>query len=280
MKIASFETADEQSFGILEGDRIRVADPSLRRRFPDLRALLAGDALAELPGGCSQHTVAAADVRFLPTIPRPDKLICVGVNYRPHMEEMGRDEPRHPLLFVRFPGSQVGHDQPLVGPAVSEQYDFEGELAVVIGQPAHRLHRDDAHAVIAGYTCFMDGSVRDWQRHSTQMTAGKNFARSGAMGPCLATADELPPEAEMTLATRLNGELMQRGRLDELIFPVAELIEYISAFTELLPGDVIATGTPGGVGAARTPPVWLTDGDRIEVEIPGIGVLANTVRAN
>jgi len=267
------------AYGILDGDRVRAADDSFTRRYADLRAVLDAGVLAELPQRCTGRPLPQASIRFLPTIPNPDKVICVGVNYRPHVEEMGRDIPEHPVLFVRFAASQVGHLECLLKPAASEQFDFEGELAVVIGRRARHVSRDDAWSFIAGVTCFMDGSVRDWQRHTMQFTAGKNFLRSGSMGPWLATPDELPEPEDIQLETRVNGSVMQKGRLTDLIFPIPELIEYCSTFAELLPGDVIATGTPGGVGAARKPPVWLGDGDRVEIDIAGVGTLINPVCA-
>ena len=205
------------------------------------------------------------------------KILCVGVNYRPHIEEMGRDIPEYPVVFVRFGSSLVGDGEPVIRPQVSEQFDFEGELAVIIGKPARHVSREDAFDYIAGYCCFLDGSVRDWQRHTGQFTAGKNFERSGAIGPMVAAEDVGDPTA-LELTTRVNGEVMQEGRVSDLVFDIPALVEYCSTFTELQPGDVIATGTPGGVGAARRPPVWLKDGDLVEVAISGLGVLSNPVR--
>lgn len=204
------------------------------------------------------------------------KILCVGVNYRPHIEEMGRAVPSHPVVFIRYPDSLVGPGEALVRPAVSERFDFEGELAVVIGTECRNVTRDRAMAYVAGYCCFMDGSVRDWQNHTPQFTAGKNFEQSGAIGPLVAI-DKAPPLESLELTTRVNGQVMQQGRVADLVFDVPYLIEYISTFTRLRPGDVIATGTPGGVGAARQPPVWLRAGDVVEVDIPGIGRLENPV---
>ncbi len=201
----------------------------------------------------------------------------MGVNYRPHIEEMGREIPEHPVVFVRFPGSLVNAGEAMLRPRVSEQYDFEGELAIVIGKAARHVSRADAYDYVGGYCCFMDGSVRDWQRHTGQFTAGKNFERSGAIGPMVPAAQIQDPTA-LELTTRVNGKVMQRGRISELVFDIPALVEYCSTFTELRPGDIIATGTPGGVGAARKPPVWLRDGDTVEVEISGLGVLSNPVR--
>ncbi len=201
----------------------------------------------------------------------------MGVNYRPHIEEMGRKVPEYPVVFARFPESVVGNGEAIIRPAVSEQLDFEGELAVVIGREAHRVAKETALDYVAGYCCFMDGSVRDWQRHTMQFTPGKNFDRSGAIGP-MVPVSEIPDPTALELTTRVNGEIMQRGRVADLVFDIPTLIEYCSTFMTLKPRDVIATGTPGGVGAARNPPVWLADGDRVEVEISRIGVLANPVR--
>lgn len=205
------------------------------------------------------------------------RILCVGVNYLPHIREMGREVPERPVVFIRFPASLVGQNEPVIRPAVSEKFDFEGELALVIGKPAHRVPRSDALDYVAGYCCFLDGSVRDWQTHTSQFTPGKNFDRSGAIGPPV-PASEIGDPATLTLTTRVNGTVMQTGALADLVFDVPDLIAYCSTFTELRPGDVIATGTPGGVGAARNPPVWLRDGDLVEVDIPGVGVLRNPVR--
>jgi 2-keto-4-pentenoate hydratase/2-oxohepta-3-ene-1,7-dioic acid hydratase in catechol pathway len=278
VKVASFEVNGRASYGVIRGGEAYEAGKDWRRRHPDLRAVLAADRLGKLPEACDEAPLVADDLSYLPVIPRPDKILCVGVNYRPHVEEMGRDIPSKPVVFVRFAGSVVGHRQPIVRPTVSEQYDFEGELAVVIGRRGRHVQRRDALDHVAGYTCFMDGSVRDWQGHTNQFTPGKNFDSSGAVGPCLATSSEITDPSNLQLVTRVNGEEMQSGRLDELIFDIPSLIEYCSTFTELLPGDLIATGTPGGVGAARTPPLWLRNGDTVEVEIDGVGVLRNPVR--
>jgi len=276
MKLVSFQVGDRHTYGAVVGDRFNEPTQAFRERYPDLRAVIAAGKLAELETGTgTSHD--ADSVCCLPPIPNPDKIICIGVNYRPHIEEMGRDVPEHPVVFVRFAGSQTGHRQPLVRPQISERFDFEGELAVVIGKPARHVTRDEALEYVAGYSCFMDGSVRDWQNHTMQFTAGKNFAASGSMGPWLVTRDEIPDPETLGLSTRVNGKLMQEGRLADLVFDIPALIVYCSTFAELLPGDVIATGTPGGVGAARTPPLWLRDGDLVEVDIPGVGLLVNPV---
>jgi 2-keto-4-pentenoate hydratase/2-oxohepta-3-ene-1,7-dioic acid hydratase in catechol pathway len=278
MKVASFRTDHRRTYGIAADAEVFEAAPDWREQYPDLRSVLGSGALADLAEHCVGNGVPVDAVEFLPPIPNPDKILCVGVNYRPHVEEMGRELPDRPVVFVRFAGSMTGHGQPLIRPRVSEQFDFEGELAVVIGRPARHVRAADADDVIAGYACFMDGSVRDWQRHTAQFTAGKNFEQSGALGPVLTTRDEVTHLGRIRLETRVNGEIMQQGCIGDLIFDVPALIEYCSTFTRLVPGDVIATGTPGGVGAARKPPVWLRAGDDVEVEIGGVGCLRNPVR--
>jgi len=277
VKIASFGIDARQTYGVARDGRVTEATPGFRDRYPDLRSVLAGDALSQLEHNIGDQTHELEEIKFLPVIPNPDKVLCVGANYRPHIREMGRPVPERPVVFVRFSGSQTGHGREVLRPRVSERFDFEGELAVIIGRPARHVRRESAYDYIAGYCCFMDGSVRDWQTHTPQFTPGKNFHRSGAMGPYLVTCDEVQDPACLLLETRVNGELMQEGCLAELVFDIPALIEYCSTFTELLPGDVIATGTPGGVGAARKPPVWLRDGDRVEVDIGPVGLLANRV---
>lgn len=278
MRVASFRIDERRTYGVLRGNEVFEATPDWRQCHPDLRSTLDNGALAEFGRHCVAGGIPVDAVEFLPAIPNPDKILCVGVNYRPHVEEMGREVPTRPVVFVRFAGSLTGHGQPLLRPRVSEQFDFEGELAVIIGRRARHVRAADAGGFIAGYACFMDGSVRDWQRHTPQFTPGKNFEQSGALGPVLTTCDEVAHPERLRLETRVNGRVMQQGCAGDLIFDVAVLIEYCSTFTELLPGDVIATGTPGGVGAARKPPVWLRAGDEVEVEIGGVGCLRNPVR--
>jgi len=277
MKLASFKVNNKSTYGVLSGGELREPGNAFRARYPDLRSAIAAGALEELESSDIEASYDVDSVQFLPLIPNPDKILCVGVNYRPHIEEMGRDIPDHPVVFVRFSGSQAGHRQPVLRPQASEKFDFEGELAIVVGKPARHVSRVDALDYIAGYCCFMDGSVRDWQKHTMQFTPGKNFDSSGSMGPWLVTSDEVADPTVLTLTTRVNGEIMQEGRVADLLFDIPALIEYCSTFTQLLPGDVIATGTPGGVGAARTPPRWLKAGDSVEVDIPGVGLLVNPV---
>ncbi|MGD8340891.1 MAG: fumarylacetoacetate hydrolase family protein [Gammaproteobacteria bacterium] len=279
MRVVSFVADGRPSFGLAVDDGI-VDSGARLGDVGDLFELLQSGRLEELRA----DEAAAADfgfdeVRFLPVIANPAaKILCIGINYRPHMLEMGREPPSHPVVFVRFSNSLVGHDEPLIRPTVSEKFDFEGELAVIIGKRARQVSRAEALDHVAGFACFNDGSVRDFQRHSGQFTPGKNFVASGSLGPWMATRDEIPNPAALELTTRLNGEVVQQESTGELIFGIAELIEYITIWTELMPGDIIATGTPGGVGAGRTPPLWMRPGDRVEVEISGVGSLRNEVR--
>jgi 2-keto-4-pentenoate hydratase/2-oxohepta-3-ene-1,7-dioic acid hydratase in catechol pathway len=259
------------------GHAIVEAPAAFRARYDDLDAVLQAGALGELrDAGTSAIAIDLDDVQLVPPIVGP-RIFCIGINYRSHSEEMGRAASDHPTVFVRFPSSLVGHGAPLLRPRASDRFDYEGELAVVIGRPGRRIARADSLDHVAGYACFNDGSVRDYQRHTSQFTAGKNFDRSGSFGPWLVTADEAGDPTALTLTTRLNGEVMQHSTTDLLIFDVAEIIEYLSEFTELRAGDIIATGTPGGVGVARDPAVFMQPGDTIEVDISGIGVLRNEI---
>ncbi|MDR5654809.1 fumarylacetoacetate hydrolase family protein [Ruixingdingia sedimenti] len=276
MRLVSFLTGGQPSYGVAEGNGLREAAAGFRSRYPDLRAVLTANAVAEL-GRSLDRRFGIDAVTLLPPVPNPDKILCVGLNYLSHIRETGREAPRHPSIFVRFPSSVRGHGVPLIRPRVSAQFDFEGELAVVIGRPGRRIAAADAMDHVAGYSAFNDGSIRDFQRHTTQFWPGKSFDDSGSMGPWLVTRDDLPDPAAQHLRTLLNGEVMQSAPLSDLAFTIPDIIAYVSQVTELLPGDIIATGTPGGVGLFREPPVFMRPGDRIEVEITGIGTLSNPV---
>ncbi len=223
--------------------------------------------------------VALDEIDLLPPIPTPARIICVGVNYADHAAESDRaaEPPGHPVLFTRFASSLVGHGQPLERPAASRQFDWEGELAVVIGRRAHLIGRETALDHVAGYSCFMDGTLRDWQRHTSQFTPGKNFDRSGAWGPWIVTADGIPDPGALSLTTTVDGEVVQQAPTSLMIHDVEAIVSYCSMFTTLEPGDVIATGTPAGVGFARTPQRWLEPGSEVRVEISSIGTLVNPV---
>jgi len=279
MRLASFHTAAQgASYGAVTDKGIVDLRRYLGNQFPDLKALIAGNGFSQVGQYLSsqadyQHT----DISWLPVIPNPDKIICVGLNYQEHVVETGRDNTEQPAIFLRLPESQVGHRQPIARPRESKHLDFEAEIAVIVGKAGRRIPQKDAWGYVAGYSCYNDGSVRDWQRHTVQWTAGKNFARTGAFGPWMVTADEIAPDTVLTLSCRLNGQRMQHATTEMMIFKIPRLIEYISTFTTLAPGDVIVTGTPGGVGARRNPPLWMKPDDTVEVEVDKVGILINTI---
>lgn len=278
MKLAAFRLEGRESWGAVQGGGIVEAPAGLRAQAPDIAtalalapALLAESFRAALP------PIAPSAVQWLPPISRPGRILCVGLNYRAHVEEVGREMPRHPSVFLRASDTLVGHGAQIVRPTLSEQLDFEGELALVIGRGGYRLREADALAAVGGYTCFNDVSVRDFQKHS--VTAGKNFPTTGPCGPWVVTADEIADPGALTVQTRLNGRVMQQAAVHTLVYSLAHLVSYLSSLAPLRAGDIIATGTPAGVGSGRKPPLWMQPGDEIEVEICGIGTLANTVVA-
>ncbi|AJZ88003.1 5-oxopent-3-ene-1,2,5-tricarboxylate decarboxylase [Klebsiella michiganensis] len=275
MKLASYLLQGQRSYGVVTPEGIIDLGRRLGSRFADLKALLAADAVNEaLAFAGVKADVALADVRWLPVIERPEKILCVGMNYADKRKEFDQHNPA-PTLFVRFADSQTGHDSPVLKPHHSSEFDYEGELAVIIGQGGVNISAADALSHVAGYSCYMDGSARDWQ-HSW-FTAGKNWPQTGAFGPWMTTADEISDPHDLAIRTWLNGRMVQEDNTSSMIHKVAELIEYISTFTSLSAGDVIITGSPGGVGKKRTPPLFMKPGDRIEVEIERIGHLSNVI---
>lgn len=280
MKLTSFRHLGGQSFGAVVEGGIFDLGARLAPRFPDLRSLL-GDAgaLADVKGMIAGAKPDFRDGNFdyLPVIPNPDKIFCVGLNYRAHVEETGRTETTKPVIFFRVAACQIGHEQPIIRPRVSDKLDFEGEVAVIIGKPGRHIPLEKAYEHVAGYACYNDGSVRDWQMHTGQMGPGKNFKATGAFGPWMVTADEVPDPAKLELTTRLNGQVMQNTTLDKLIFSIPELINYVSTFIELESGDVIVSGTPGGVGVKRDPQVFMKPGDIVEIEVSQVGILRNSI---
>ncbi len=311
MRLVTFETGGEVRFGALQGDYIVdlvEADRASRRMqnqassgldpaaFPTsvLDFLNAGEAarqraaqalaFAQDPENLRAlvrvgSAVAPSQVRFLPPVPRPGKIFCLGRNYREHAAEMGGEAPEYPMLFAKFANTLIGHGQPIVLPAVSDKVDYEAELAVVIGRRGHNISEETALDYVAGYSVFNDVSVRDWQKRTLQWLQGKTFDGTGPMGPALVTRDEVKDPHALGIALRLNGQVMQCANTSQFIFPIPAVIHYISQIATLEPGDVIATGTPSGVGFARKPPVFLKAGDMVEVEIESIGVLRNAVAA-
>ena len=279
MKLVSFSRNGQQSYGAVTDKGVVDLGAVLGARYADLKALLAADAVAEAAAVVAQGRASfgLADVTLLPVIPNPGKIWCCGLNYGEHVRETNREITEQPTFFLRVADSQVGHEQAMVRPPESTQFDYEAEIAVVIGRPGRRIAEADAGQHVAGYACYNDGSVRDWQRHTSQWVPGKNFWRTGGFGPWMVTSDEIPFGTLMTLTTRLNGEELQRATTDMMIHSIARQIAYVSTIAPLEQGDVIVTGTPGGVGARRNPPVWMKAGDVVEIEVDRIGVLRNTV---
>jgi 2-keto-4-pentenoate hydratase/2-oxohepta-3-ene-1,7-dioic acid hydratase in catechol pathway len=280
MKLASFKVDGRASYGAVSGSGIIDLGRKLSK-YPTLLDLMRAGALAEArvtAAGPADYQVK--DVEMLPPIPAPEKNICVGINYPDRNAEYkdGREVPKYPNLFLRFPTSIVGTDVPIVRPKVSDKFDYEGEVVLVIGKEGRHIPRESALSYVGGVTLGNEGSVRDWLRHGTlNVTQGKNFDKSGSVGPWLVTSDEADPAKPFHVTTRVNGEVRQDDTTDRLTWGFAGLINYISTFATLKPGDLIWTGTPTGAGVHRNPPVWLKPGDVVEVEVPEIGVLRNRV---
>lgn len=276
MKLVSYRVAGVDRFGAVQGDT--VSDLSQALGVPDLKSLIAAtDWELAVAAARGSQAFSLSSVELLPPIPNPAKIIAVGLNYRDHVAESKRAESAFPVLFPRFADTQIGHRSPIWLPRNSTALDFEGELAVIIGKPGRHIDKASAMGHVAGYSCYNDGSLRDWQRHTDQHFPGKNFPHTGGFGPWLVTVDEVGDVDALELTTRLNGDIMQRARCETMIFKIPELISYISGFTALSAGDVIVTGTPSGVGAARNPKLFMKAGDVVEVEISRIGILVNEV---
>ena len=280
MSFVSFEIAGQSSYGLWKDEDhwLQVPD-AFQAQYPDLKSAITADKLDECAAITRQsgQAVTSAQARLLPVIPNPSKIFCVGLNYKSHVAETKRADSEHPAIFTRFVDSLTAHNAPLPHPKETTRFDFEGELAVIIGKGGRHITQAQAFEHIAGYACFNDGTARDWQRHTHQWIPGKNFPLTGPLGPFMATREEIPDVNQLTLESRLNGEVMQHASVADLIFTLPVIIEYLSSFTQLYPGDVIATGTPGGVGDRREPPVYMKAGDVIEVEITGLGTLRNVV---
>jgi 2-keto-4-pentenoate hydratase/2-oxohepta-3-ene-1,7-dioic acid hydratase in catechol pathway len=279
VKLISFLHHNTPSYGIVQGDDVLNLTPILGAQAPDLKSLIAHNMLDQAAKALASHKpdLKFADLHLLPVIPNPNKIVCVGLNYADHVRETGRELTESPALFLRVSESQIGHGQNIVRPPESHRLDYEGEIAVVIGKGGRRISEADSWSHIAGYACYNDGSIRDWQVSTTQWTAGKNFWRTGGFGPWMVTADEIKPDQKMTLITRLNGQELQRATTDMMIHSIPRQIAYISTFIPLEAGDVIVTGTPGGVGNKRTPQVFMKPGDVVEIEVDAVGILRNGI---
>jgi 5-carboxymethyl-2-hydroxymuconate isomerase len=282
VQFASFQIEGRPTFGCVVGDGVVDLGRRLAPRFRSLLEVLRAGALAEVMAHAAgvRADYALAQVRLLPPVVAPEKIICIGVNYANRNEEYadGSALPKYPSMFMRTPGSLVGHEEPIIRPKVSDQFDYEGEIVLAIGREGRHIAHEDALAHVAGLTLCNEGSVRDWMRHGKfNVTQGKNFDASGSLGPFLTTVDEIDWTTPLRLTTRVNGEVRQHDTTASLIFSFADIIVYLSTFTTLRPGDLIATGTPTGAGARFDPPVWLIPGDVVEIEVPGIGLLRNEV---
>jgi 2-keto-4-pentenoate hydratase/2-oxohepta-3-ene-1,7-dioic acid hydratase in catechol pathway len=281
MKLLSYLFRDSRRFGALAGDEVADLTTYLGSKFASLKAVIEADAKLECLAALDRAPrIPIENIQFLSPVLEPDKIICVGVNYRDRNAEYKdkSSQPKYPSIFLRTPGSLVGHDEVILRPAESEQLDYEGEIAIVIGKVGRRIPEARARDHVFGLTLVNEGSVRDWMRHGKfNVTQGKTFEKSGSIGPWIATTDELPNFDALTMITLVNGEERQRGFTGDLMFPFAKLVAYISIFMELSPGDIISTGTPVGAGARFDPPRWLCPGDIVSVSVPEIGTLRNQI---
>lgn len=281
MKLCSFNHDGNSSFGLVKDNGVIDLGPLLKDyNIHSIRGLLQANALDKCHKLLEQNTTdySLDDIHFEPVIPQPGKILCVGINYHAHKVETGNPDYVHPMFFPRYADSLVGHKRAMLKPPETERLDYEGEMAVIIGKGGRRIKREDALSHVAGYACFNDGSVRNYQRHTTQFMPGKNFVATGGFGPWMVTTDEIPDPSKLELTTRLNSQVVQAVTTDLMINPIPVLIEYISTVFPLQAGDVIVSGTPGGVGDKREPPLYMHDGDVVEVEISQIGTLRNTIQ--
>jgi acylpyruvate hydrolase len=281
MKFATFDLDGRVATGCVDGEQL-VALPALDAT-QDLAAWLLQSrervqAVVREARADAKNVVAFSRAKLLPVVPAPSKIVCLGLNYADHAAEGGHAKPEYPSFFMRGPSSLVAHGAPMIRPRVSDKFDWEAELAVIVGRRSRHLTPDTALSAVAGYTCFNDGSLRDYQKRTSQWTVGKNFDATGPLGPWAVSADELPPGAVgLTIESRLNGQVMQSSNTSLMLTSVVDALCLLTEVMTLEPGDVIAMGTPSGVGYARKPPVFMKDGDRIEIEIERIGVLSNPV---
>jgi 2-keto-4-pentenoate hydratase/2-oxohepta-3-ene-1,7-dioic acid hydratase in catechol pathway len=281
MKLISFTRLGKSGFGAMSGRGIIDLTGRLAPHINSIKDAITADAMNAAAAYIADRPpeLALTDIDLLPVIPDAGKILCIGLNYKKHQLETGRPDAEYPTVFARYADSQVAHGQPLVRPSLSERFDYEAELAIVIGKGGRAIPEESAMDHIAGYSCYNDGSIRDWQRHTSQFTPGKTFPGTGGFGPYLVTPDEVGDHTELPIECRLNGEVMQQATLADLLFPLPTLINYCSTFTPLSAGDVIVTGTPGGIGDKRQPPVYLRPGDVVEVDLGKVGTLVNPVVA-
>jgi|TARA_B100001741_G_C16473892_1_gene561468 2-keto-4-pentenoate hydratase/2-oxohepta-3-ene-1,7-dioic acid hydratase in catechol pathway len=279
MKFVSFLLKGEAKFGISDGKNIiDLTDKILGART--LKELIEKKAISEAKKYASENdkNININEIEFLPLIPNPGKIICVGLNYSEHVKETGKTVEENPVVFLRVSKSQTAHNQYIQRPKVSTKLDFEGEMAVIMSEAGKHIKSNEAMKHIVGYSCYNESTVRDFQKHTSQFTMGKNFEKTGSFGPHMVLAEDIPDYTKLKIQTRLNGKVMQDANLNQLIFDIPTLISYISKALPWNAGDVLVTGTPGGVGFKRNPPVFMKDGDKVEVEISDIGVLSNIIK--
>jgi 2-keto-4-pentenoate hydratase/2-oxohepta-3-ene-1,7-dioic acid hydratase in catechol pathway len=284
MRLLSFSVGGKESWGAVVGDGVIDLGKALGGKYPALQDFIGSEDFARrdqiVAGRAPDYPLSA--IRYLPVIPKAEKIICLVRNYMDHHQEvlaagLQRELSKFPPIFLRYWRSQVGHNEPIVRPKVSHELDWEAELAVIIGKPGRHIAEKDAMSHIAGYACYNDVSVREWQFHAKQIAAGKNFVGTGPFGPWMVTADEVPNPENLKLELRINGKAEQSSSTQHLIFKIPTIIAYCSAIFDLVPGDVLVTGTPAGVGWSRKPPKFLVPGDLVEVEIEKVGLLSNPV---
>ena len=280
MKLISFSNNGISSYGFVNGDDVIDLKQIFGDKAPDLKTFIAKNLIAEATAAIKIHkpTLKFSQITLQPVIPNPGQIFCIGLNYGEHVQETGREVTETPVIFLRLADSQVAHAQDIVRPPESHRLDYEAEIAIIIGKGGRRIREEDAWEHIAGYSCYNDGSIRDWQVATSQWTPGKNFYKTGGFGPWMVTSDEIKPGQVMRLQTILNGQILQDTTTDKMIHSIPRQIAYISTFIPLSPGDVIVTGTPGGVGNKRNPQIFMKPGDVCEIVVDAIGTLRNGVR--
>jgi len=279
MKFLSFLLNGEAKFGIYNDKYITDLTGKIRGATT-LKELISNKSILEAKKYVSKNpgNISLNQIEYLPVIPDPGKIVCVGLNYREHVKETGRVAKQNPVIFFRIPESQTAHNQPIQRPKVSTHLDYECEMAVIMGDADKHIKPENALKHIVGYSCYNESTIRDWQEHTTQFGMGKNFEKTGSFGPYMVLAENISDYRKLSIQTRLNNKIMQNAKLSQLIFDIPTLISYISKAVPWCAGDVLVTGTPGGVGFKRKPPIFMKDGDKVEVEISEIGVLSNIIK--
>ncbi len=279
MKFISFLIDDESKFGIFDNENITDLTNKIKKT-KTLKDLIAKKGIREAVEYARKNpgNIRTDQIKYLPVIPNPGKIVCVGLNYTEHVEETGKTKEKNPTIFFRVPQSQTAHKDIIQKPKVSTHLDYECEMAVVMGDAGKHIKQENALKHIVGYSCYNECTVRDWQEHTSQFGMGKNFQKTGSFGPHMVLAENIPDYKSLSIETRLNGKVMQNAKLGQLIFDIPKLISYVSKAIPWQAGDVLVTGTPGGVGFKRKPPIFMKDGDQVEIEITKIGVLSNIIK--